>query len=567
MRVSKLLGKTIREVTTEADTISNQLLLRTGMISQLAAGVYSYLPLAWRVLKKIESIIRDEMDKAGGQELMLPVLQPLELWRKSGRAVAFGKGLFTLCDRRDRELCLGPTHEEVITDLVSRNVQSYRDLPLLLYQIQTKFRDEPRPRAGLLRVREFIMKDLYSFDVDDEGLDQSYNKMLEAYQNIYVRCGLNAILVEADSGAIGGKDSHEFMVPAESGEDEIIHCPNCQYTANADKAQSIKKTIKSGKPLPIEEVKTPGMTTIEQVSNFLGVPQSHTIKAVFYIADDQIIFVVIRGDLEVNEVKLSNILHCTNLRLANESEVTKAGIVAGSASPIGINDIKTIADDSITLGTNFIAGANKPDTHFRNVNYPRDFKVNLTADITRAHAGEECPKCQGKLTSVYGIEVGHIFKLGTFLSEKLGAIFSNSKGVSQPTVMGCYGIGLGRLLAVVMEQSHDDKGIIWPLSIAPYHVYLCPLYLTNSKVVGIAEKLYADLESQGFEILFDDRNESPGVKFSDADLLGIPIRVTISPRTLETNSVEIKWRSEKEIQLVPLDRIAVKLKKLIGDQL
>jgi len=567
VRISRLFGKTQREIPAEADTASHQLLLRAGMIHQVAAGVYSYLPLAWRVLKKIENIIRDEIDKAGGQELMMPVLQPLELWQETGRDLAFGKGLFTLSDRRERKLCLGPTHEEVITQLVSSNVQSYRDLPLMLYQIQTKFRDEPRPRAGLIRVREFTMKDLYSFDTNEDGLDQSYNKMLQAYQNIYIRCSLPVLLVEADSGAIGGKDSHEFMVIAESGEDEIIYCPGCQYAANADKAESIKSKIDSEEPLPREEVDTPGMATIEEVSGFLKVPQSHTLKAVFYIADSKLVFVVIRGDIEVNEVKLKNSLGCVDLRLATEAEVIAAGIVAGAASPVGISGIKIIADDSVTSGTNFIAGANKPDTHFRNVNYPRDFKADIVTDIAKARAGEECPRCGGKLSSAHGIEVGHIFKLGTFLTEKLGALFINQSGVSQPIIMGCYGIGLGRLLAAAIEQNHDDKGIIWPLPIAPYHIYLCPLYLENPQVAATAESLYAELEAQGLEVLFDDRNESPGVKFNDADLLGIPVRVTISPRTLEKNSVEIKKRSEKETELVPVEGIAARLKELITDSL
>ncbi len=565
MRISKLFGKTQREVPAEADTISHQLLLKAGMIHQVAAGVYSYLPLAWRALKKIENIIRDEMDKAGGQELMMPALQPLELWQETGRDLAFGKSLFTFSDRRERKLALGPTHEEVVAKMASYNVQSYRDLPLLIYHIQTKFRDELRPRAGLLRVREFTMKDLYSLDADEEGLDQSYNKMLQAYQNIYARCGLPALLVEADSGAIGGKDSHEFIVITESGEDEVIYCPDCKYTANTDKAQSIKDKVESGEPLPIEEVETPKMTTIEQVANFLKVPQSHTLKVVFYVADGKLTFAVIRGDIEVNEVKLKNILRCIELRLATEAEVVEAGIVAGSASPIGITGVKIIADDSITSGANFVAGANKPDTHFRNVNYPRDFRVDLVADIAQARAGEGCPKCRGKLSSAHGIEVGHIFKLGTFISQRLGALFTDQNGVSHPIVMGSYGIGLGRLLAAIIEYSHDNKGIIWPLSIAPYHIYLCPLDLENPQVAAKAEKLYADLETQGLEVLFDDRKESPGVKFNDADLLGIPIRVIISPRTLETNSVEVKRRSEKESELVPLEGIAARLKELITD--
>jgi len=564
VRITRLFGKTLREVPAEAETVSHRLMVRAGMVSQLAAGVYSYLPLAWRALKKIENIVREEMDRAGGQELSLPVLQPLEMWEETGRDRAFGKGLFTLLDRRERKMALGPTHEEVITQLVSRNVQSYRDLPQLLYQIQTKFRDEPRPRGGLIRVREFTMKDLYSFDADEEGLEQSYQKMLRAYQNIYARCGLPAIMVEADSGAIGGKDSHEFMVIAESGEDEVIHCPDCKYAANVEKAQSIKSSIDNGEPLPMEEVATPGMATIEEVSGFLKVPTSHTLKAVFYIADGELVFVVIRGDLEANEVKLKNVLHCTELRLANEAEVIGAGIVAGAASPIGLHDIRVIADDSVSSGTNFVAGGNKPDTHMRNINYPRDFTADIVADIARVRAGQDCPKCGGKLSSTFGIEVGHVFKLGTFFSEKLGALFVDDRGVSHPIVMGCYGIGIGRLLAAAIEQSHDDKGIIWPLPIAPYHVCLCPLYREGSPVAEVAEKLYAELEAAGLEVLFDDRDESPGIKFNDADLLGIPLRVTVSPRTLQKDSVELKWRSQKESELVPLEGIVDKLKGLIG---
>jgi len=563
VRISKLFGKTLREAPAEAETVSHQLLLRTGMISQVATGVYSYLPLGWRVLKKIENIIREEMDKAGGQELMLPALQPLELWQETGRDQAFGKGLFVLTDRKDRKLALGPTHEEVITQLVSRNVQSYRDLPLMLYQIQTKFRDEPRPRGGLLRVREFDMKDLYSFDADEKGLDESYNKMLQAYRKIYERCCLPAMLVEADSGAIGGKDSHEFIIITESGEDEVIYCDSCKYAANAEKAQSVKTKVSGGKLLPLEEVATPGAATIEEVSRFLKVPQSYTLKAVFYVADGKLVFVVIRGDIEVNDVKLKNALKCIELRLATEAEVKAAGIVAGAASPIGIHGIKVIADDSITSGTNFVAGANKPETHLRNVNYPRDFKVDVVTDIARARAGDECPKCGAKLSSTHGVEAGHVFKLGTFLSEKLGAYFLDENGVSRPIVMGCYGIGVGRLLAAAIECNHDDKGIIWPLSIAPYQVYLCSLYLENTKVAEAAEKIYADFEAQGLEVLYDDRKESPGVKFNDADLLGIPLRVTISPRTLEKNSAEVKWRHKKESQLVPLTGITDTIKDLI----
>jgi len=566
MRFSKLFGKTSRQTPAEAEGISHQLLLRAGMIAQTASGIYSYLPLGWRVLKKIEQIIREEINKTGGQELMLPVLQPFQLWQQSGRFISFGESLFTLKDRKNHDLVLGPTHEEVITELVHRYVQSYRDLPLLLYQIQTKFRDEPRPRGGLLRVREFIMKDLYSFDIAEAGLDENYKKMTQAYKDIYARLDLPVLMVEADSGAIGGKESHEFMVITDSGEDEIIYCSSCGYTANTEKAQFAKTGINDGDMLPLEEISTPGTKTIEEVASFIGVPANQTLKAVFYSADGEFIFVVIRGDLEVNETKLRNALRCSELRLATESEVNAAGIVAGFASPAGVKDIRVIADDSLTQSSNFIVGANKEGYHFRNANYPRDFQVDLITDIALAYAGYNCPKCGNKLSSARGIEVGHIFKLGTFLSEKLGAISLNSEGMLQPIIMGCYGIGLGRLLAAIIEQSHDDKGIIWPLSAAPYQAHLCSLCMDNSAIASASEDVYQKLEEEGIEILYDDRNESTGVKFNDADLLGIPLRLTLSPRTLKKQSIEIKWRAEKEFQLLPLDNIASTVKTLLRER-
>jgi prolyl-tRNA synthetase len=564
VRISKLFGKTLREVPADADTVSHRLLVRTGMVNQLAAGVYSYLPLGWRVLRKIENIIRDEMNKAGGQEVNLPVLQPLELWQMSGRDRAFGKTLFTLFDRRERQLALGPTHEEVITQLVGRYVRSYRDLPLQLYQIQTKFRDEPRSRGGLIRVREFGMLDLYSFDVDEAGLDKSFDAMLEAYRNIYKRCGLTAMMVEADSGAIGGKDSNEFMLIAESGEDEILYCNGCNYAANLEKAESVKGSIDNGEPLPVEEVATPGMGSIEEVAGFLKVPASHTMKAVFYVADEKMVFVVIRGDLEVNEIKLNNALRATDLRMATEPEVIESGIVAGAASPVGLTKFKVIADDSLTTATNLVAGGNKPDTHIKNVNYPRDFKADIVTDIASARAGDTCPRCGKKLASIHGIEVGHVFKLGTFLSETFDAYFVDEKSESRPIIMGCYGIGLGRLMAAAIEQNHDDKGIVWPVPISPYQVYLCPLYREGTKVAEAAEKLYAEMEAAGLEVLFDDREESPGVKFNDADLLGIPFRVTVSPRTLQKDSVELKRRSEKDFELIPLAGITAKIRDIVS---
>ncbi len=567
MLFSKLFGKTLRQAPAEAESVSHQLLVRAGMIAQEAAGIYSYLPLGWRALKKIENIIREEMDKAGGQELMLPVLQPLEMWQQSGRDVSFGKSLFTLTDRKEHTLALGPTHEEVNADLVRRYVQSYRDLPLLLYQIQSKFRDEPRPRGGLLRVREFIMKDLYSFDVDEAGLHESYQKMCQAYKNIYARLSLPALMIEADSGAIGGKDSHEFMILTEDGEDEVIYCSDCDYAANAEKAQFTKTRTDAEPLLPLEEIATPATKTIEEVAGFVGVPSSQTLKAVFYFSDGEFVFVVIRGDLEVNETKLRNALKCTELRLATEAEVNEAGIVAGFASPIAVKGIKVVADDSTTLGYNFVVGANKPGYHFRNANYPRDFQVDLMTDIALARSGDCCPKCHGKLSSSRGIEVGHVFKLGTFISERFGAYFLDSDGKSRPIVMGSYGIGLGRVLAAIVEQSHDDKGIIWPLSVAPYQVYLCPLNLEKSAVLTTAEKIYQELQKEGIEVLFDDRDESPGVKFNDADLMGLPLRLTLSPRTLQSQSIETKWRTEKEVQLLPLKNLASEVKRLLDKAL
>ena len=398
MRLSKLFAKTQREIPAEADTPSHQLLLRAGMISQVAAGVYNYHPLAWRSLRKIENIIREEMDRAGGQEVFMPTLQPLELWQKSGRDEAMAKTLFLTTDRRDRTLVLAPTHEEVVTDIVVRNVRSYRDLPVNIYQIQNKFRDEPRPRAGLIRAREFIMLDAYSFDRDQAGLDASYVQMMDAYKRLYARCGLTAVMVEADSGAIGGKESHEFMLPADSGEDTIIICPKCGYAANAEKAVFNKGDGHrqcSGHigPLPMEEVATPGMKSIEEVAGFLKISPRQTLKAVFYVADGQFVFVVIRGDLPVNEIKLSNVLKVKDLRMATEAEVIQQGIVPGAASPIGIRDVRVIADDSVTSAGNFVAGGNKPDTHIRNVNYRRDFEADVMADIALSRAGDACAKC------------------------------------------------------------------------------------------------------------------------------------------------------------------------------
>jgi prolyl-tRNA synthetase len=565
VRVSSLLSKTLRQDPAEAEIASHRLMLRAGMISQVAAGVYAYLPLAQRSLRKIETVIRQEMDAAGGQELHMPALQPLETWHESGRDNAMGQVLLRLRDRRDRDLVLAPTHEEVVTGLVKSNVNSYRDLPLLLYQIQTKFRDEPRPRAGLVRVREFDMKDAYSFDSSEEGLDVSYRRMVEAYRTIFRRCGLSTLEVEADSGAIGGKDSHEFMLAAESGEDTVLTCPNCHYAANAERASFRKPPVAQEPPEALELIPTPGATTIPQVASFVDVPTSQTLKAVFYLADGAMVLVAIRGDLAVNEVKLKNHLHVKELRLATPEESKAAGFTAGSTSPIGMETVRRIADNSIEQGSNFVAGANQPDHHYKNVNYPRDFTADAVTDVALAEAGHGCPVCGTSLDAVRGIEVGHVFKVGTFYSETFRAEFLDAQGQRHPIIMGCYGIGLGRLLAAAIEQNHDERGIIFPVGIAPYQVHLLALNTDNAEVVATAEKLYASLTAKGYDVLFDDRVESAGVKFNDADLLGMPMRLVVSPRNLKQSAVEVKCRRDADGELVPLAEAEDAVARLLGD--
>lgn len=556
MRFTKLITKTMRTDPAEAEMPSHRYMLKAGMIYQVASGVYAYLPLAWRSLRKIEAIIREEMDAAGGQEIRMPVLQPIELWQESGRSEAFGDNLFTLQDRRDRTMVMAPTHEEVISYLAKTYIQSYRDLPVIPYQIQTKFRDERRPRGGLIRVREFDMKDAYSLDADEDGLEVSYQAMAQAYRNIYKRCGLPALMVEADSGAIGGKDSHEFILPTATGEDTVITCPACQYTANAEKAVGLYPDVPSEELKPLEEVATPGIKTIASLAEFLGITEAQTLKAVFYAADGELVFVTIRGDLEVNEVKLKNALQSSDLRLATDEEVKAAGLVAGSASSIGIEGIKRVADTSITRGSNFVVGANQPDTHLRNANYPRDFQVDILTDLALAQAGQLCPNCGQLLEATRGIEVGHIFKLGTFFSEKLGALYLDQQGQQRPMLMGCYGIGVGRLLAAAIEQNHDDKGIIFPAPIAPYQVHLVGLNLTDDRVAATADRLYRELWELGIETLYDDRLEATaGVKLNDADLMGLPLRLVVSPRNLNNGVVESKGRQESEPSLVPADQV------------
>ena len=564
MRVSKLFGKTLREDPADAEVASHRLMLKAGMIHQAAAGIYSYLPLAWRSLRKIEQIIREEMDAAGGQEVRLSALQPRELWDTSGRTEILGSELFLLEDRRDRPLVLAPTHEELLLTIVKANVHSYRDLPMILYQIQTKFRDEPRPRAGLMRVREFDMKDAYSFDIDEDGLDVAYQAMVQAYRKICARCGLDAIMVEADSGAIGGKDSHEFVVLADSGEDNILLCEACGYAANAERAAFTKPPLPQEEQLPLEEVHTPGVTTIDGLAEVLGISAAKTFKAVFYMADSKFVFVAIRGDLEVNEVKLRNTLDASELRLATPTEVETAGIVAGSASPVGLSGVRTIVDDSIHLGSNFVVGANKRDYHLRNANFPRDFKADVVTDIALAEDGHTCPGCDSRLRARRGIEVGHVFKLGTRYSEPFGAYFPDADGEDRPIIMGCYGIGVGRLLAAAIEQHHDDKGITFPAPVAPYHASLVALNVADPDVVACADDIYTRLGEAGIEVLYDDRSETAGVKFNDADLLGLPLRIVVSARNLAQDAVEIKGRSESVAATVPKEDVVHHVREMLS---
>ena len=563
MRLSKLFGKTLRDDPADAEMASHSLMIKAGMIFQVATGIYSYLPLAWRSLRKIEQIIREEMDAAGGQELHMPVLQPRELWQESGRDESYGPDMFRLEDRRERNLVLAPTHEELLTSMVKANVHSYRDLPLVLYQIQTKFRDEPRPRGGLIRVREFHMKDAYSFDANETGLDENYQAMVQAYKHIFARCGLDAVMVEADSGAIGGKDSQEFVLLADAGEDTILLCPRCHYAANVEKAAFQRPPLPTEDPLPPEEVHTPDVRTIKDLASYLDIPTGKTLKVVFYIADGRLTIVVVRGDLEVNEVKLRNTLGAKDLRIASTADVENEGIVAGSASPVGLEGVRVVADESVQIGANFVAGANKKDYHLRNVNFPRDFVAEIVTDIALAEAGHPCPKCGSDLTARRGIEVGHVFKLGTRYSEIQRADFPGQDGNDHPIVMGCYGIGVGRLLAAAIEQNHDERGIVFPTPISPYDVHLVALNSDNTDVSEAAEALYEELNGLGLATLYDDRTETAGVKFNDADLLGLPVRVVVSARNLRQDVVEVKRRSADDGTTVRRDQALGLIAELI----
>lgn len=564
MKFSELFCPTLREVPSEAETVSHQLLLRAGYIRKAGAGIYSYLPLAQRVLKKIEAIVREEMDRAGGQELLMPIIQPRELWEQSGRWDVYGDEMFRLMDRHQRYFALGPTHEEIITSLVDNDIHSYRDLPLLLYQIQNKYRDEIRPRFGLLRGREFIMKDLYSFDIDEEGLDVSYRKMYAAYNRIFQRLNLQYRVVEADSGAIGGNESHEYVVLADTGESEIVYCEKGDYAANVEKAACVFKDDGQDEPqLEMKKIHTPGMRTIKDLVEFTGQPEQRHVKTLTYYADGKLVAAVLRGDRELNEIKLKQVLGCRELYMADDASVRDAcGAGFGSLGPVGLN-IKVYADLEVAGMRNLTCGANQDDYHFINVNPGRDFVPEDYVDIRNAVEGDLCPVCGQPLKATRGIEVGHIFKLGTKYSQAMNATVLDQNGQAVPLVMGCYGIGISRTMAASIEQKHDENGIIWPMPIAPFQVIIVPVNAKKEDQMSTALALYTRLQERGVEVLLDDRDERAGVKFKDADLIGIPVRITVGPKALQENQVEVKKRWEKEIHNVAINQVVDTIMEII----
>ncbi len=549
-RMSALFGRTLREAPADADSANHQLLLRSGLIVQLAAGVYSFLPPAWRTLLKIEQIIREEMEAAGSQEMRMPAIQPRELWEESGRADSYGPVLFNLKDRRDRTMVLAPTHEESVTDLFRKVVQSYRDMPQSVFQMQTKFRDEPRPRGGLVRVREFIMKDAYTFDVDDDAFQLNYLAMRQAYYNIFARCGVPVVAVQADSGAIGGKQSEEFIFLTEIGEDNIILCSSCGYAANQERAE-FARGEGLGTEGELEEVATPGITTIDGLAEFLDIPATATAKAAFFLVDGEPTFAVIRGDLEVNELKVINALDASEVRPLLPEEVREAGWVAGYASPIDVDPARVVVDPSVVDSGGLVAGANREGFHLHNVTYGRDWSARTVADIGMAQPGDSCAQCEGTLEMQRGIELGHIFKLGTRYAEPMDATFLDSDGERRTPIMGCYGIGVERLMAAVVQANHDEQGIIWPRSVAPFDVHIVPLGASDDVASAVSE-VESALSSRGLNVLTDDREERAGVKFNDADLLGAPLRITIGARGLKQGQVELKRRRDPEATSVPL---------------
>lgn len=566
MRFSRLFGRTLREDPAEAEIISHRLLQRAGFIKPLASGIYTQMPLGWRVSKKIMNIFRHEMDALGCQEMAMPILNPGEIWKQTGRWDSVGPALVRFKDRNEHDMALAMTHEEALSDILKSELESYKQLPILVYHIQTKVRDEPRARGGLIRVREFIMKDAYSVHVDQADIDRFYPDMVQAYRNIFTTCELKTVEVQADSGMMGGSDSHEFMVMSESGEDTIFISSDGQYYANAERAEFDKGTPPEEELLPLEEVHTPNCKTIAQLAEFLGIPESRTVKAVFYIAENEtqdFIFVLIRGDLPVNETKLGNALGGLRFRDATDEEIEAIKAVPGYASPIGLDKdlgqgrkIIIVADDSAVNFPNLVGGANKVEYHVKNTNAYRDYEPDIVADIALAQHGDKCVDSDAILELRRGIEVGHCFKLGKRYSEPMGLTYLDVNGKAQVPVMGSYGIGVGRLMASIVEQHHDEHGIIWPPAVAPFDVHLVSLAKQAADEVGQqAEALYQQLQQAGLEVIFDDRKESPGVKFADADLIGIPWRITVSSRSLKSGGVEVKQRRAAEREVVPLDQI------------
>ncbi len=557
MLFSRMLLPTLKEDPAEAEAVSHKLLLRAGMIRKLASGIYNYLPLGLRVLRKVENIVRQEMDRAGAQEVLLPAVQPAELWQESRGWEVYGKELLRFKDRHGRDCCFGPTHEEVITDLVRREVHSYRQMPLNLYQIQVKFRDEIRPRFGLIRGREFIMKDAYSFDADEAGAEACYAAMYEAYSRIFARCGLKFKVVEADTGPIGGSFSHEFMVLADTGEDLLASCPACDYAANLEKAEVPAPAANPG-PAPAAEavaVATPNVRTVEEVAAFLKVTPREIVKTLIYETDEGPVAVLLRGDHEVNEVKVRNLLKVTELVLAGPGRVEDlTGAQVGFAGPVGLN-LPIYADQAVAVLNAFVTGANRDDYHLVNVHPHRDLALTQVADLRVVTAQDPCPRCAGSLRILRGIEVGHIFKLGLKYSQALKATYLDAEGREQYIFMGCYGIGVSRIVAAAIEQGHDADGIIWPLALAPFQVGLIPISLNDASTREAALRLYQEMDAAGLEVLFDDRDERPGVKFKDCDLLGLPLRVVLGPRPLAQGAAEVRERRTKETVLVALENL------------
>jgi len=573
VRWSTAFIPTLKEDPADAEVVSHKLLVRAGMIRPVSRGIYDFLPLSLRVVRKIETIVREEMNRAGAQELLLPIVLPAELWQESGRWEVYGKELLRFRDRHERDFCLGPTHEEAITDVVRRVVRSYRELPFNLYQIQTKFRDEVRPRFGLMRGREFIMKDAYSFHADEEDCRREYENMFRTYQRIFTRCGLKFRPVEADTGAIGGTLSHEFQVLAESGEDALVSCNQCDYAANILKAEVKAQRPPGRDPKdpspPLRKVQTPGKKSVAEVADFLSLPPDRFIKTLVYNVDDrEVVAVLVRGDHEINELKLRTVLNCQELALADEAQVMEAvQILPGFLGPIGLK-LPMVADQAIQGMRGAVTGANEANAHYVEVDQERDFRPSVFADLRMAVGGDSCPRCDvGSLECYRGIEVGQVFYLGKKYSESMGATYLDAEGRERPIEMGCYGIGISRLMAAAIEQNHDADGIVWPFSIAPFHVLILPVNYKDPSIRDVADGLYHELGRRGIEVLLDDRDERPGVKFKDADLIGIPLRATVGSKGLEKGCVEVRWRRDGKTEEIPIGETAERIQAIVEEAL